>query len=172
MDEKIINYNQLIKNDEKGKFESRLTELIETANAFIEEAGYSEYVRCDERIMMNVVLDYMADIHRLKEFHNIDRIRTEKIIAYTISWIVRRKPLQFIESPKHEIDIFVNERFAAYLMINECLADDNKKFISNKNQKKFIEYTDLLLYYFKYRECNPQVFELAIESFKMGMLIE
>ncbi|MCM1498867.1 MAG: hypothetical protein NC124_10425 [Clostridium sp.] len=30
------------------------------------------------------------------------------------------------------------------------------------------KYIDLLLYYFKYRELNPQVIELIIESFKMG----
>ena len=34
------------------------------------------------------------------------------------------------------------------------------------------EYIDLLLYYLKYRECNPQVLELMIESFKMGTLVE
>ena len=31
---------------------------------------------------------------------------------------------------------------------------------------------DLVLYYLKYRECNPQVLELMIESFKMGTLVE
>lgn len=170
--EKITNYSQFLEGDQKQKFQSRLEELITTANEFIEEAGYGKYVRCDERIMLNVQLDYMTDIHRLKEFHGIDFIRSEKIVAYTVSWIVRRKPLQFVEYPEEERDIFVNERFAAYLMINECLADDNRKYIPDKYQTKFIEYTELLLYYLKYRECNPQVLELAIESFKMGMLVE
>ena len=96
----------------------------------------------------------------------------EKITAYTVSWIIRRKPLQFFKYPEKEKDIFVNERFAAYLIINECLSDDERKYIPEQYQKKFIEYTDLLLYYLKYRECNPQVLELAIESFKMGMIVE
>ena len=41
----------------------------------------------------------------------------EKITAYTVSWIIRRKPLQFFKYPEKEKDIFVNERFAAYLII-------------------------------------------------------
>lgn len=170
--EKITNYSQFLNGDQKEKFQSRLEELIETANEFINESGYGEYVRCDERIMMNALLDYTADVHRLKEFHDIEFIRTEKITAYTVSWIIRRKPLQFFKYPENEKDIFVNERFAAFLMINECLDDDNRKYIPNTYRKKFEEYTNLLLYYLKYRECNPQVLELAIESFKMGMLVE
>ena len=170
--DKITNYSQFLKGEQKDKFQSRLEELIKTANIFIDEAGYSEYVRCDERIMMNALLDYTADVHRLKDFHDIELIRTEKIAAYTVSWIIRRKPLQFFKYPEKEKDIFVNERFAAYLIINECLSDDERKYIPEQYQKKFIEYTDLLLYYLKYRECNPQVLELAIESFKMGMIVE
>ena len=54
--DKITNYSQFLKGEQKDKFQSRLEELIKTANKFIDEAGYSEYVRCDERIMMNALL--------------------------------------------------------------------------------------------------------------------
>ena len=94
------------------------------------------------------------------------------MVAYTVAWIVRRKPLQFIKYSDVEKDIFVNERFAAYLMINECMAGDSKKYIDKKYYGQLKEYSDLLLYYFKYRECNPQVIELAIESFKLGMVFD
>ena len=63
---------------------------------YIQEAGYGEHVVCNERIMLNVLLDYFADIFRLKDFHGIENTRTEKIFAYTAAWIVKRKPLQFI----------------------------------------------------------------------------
>ena len=165
-------YSEFVEGENKQKFQSRLKELIDTANCFIRDAGYSQYVECNERIMLNVVLDYLADIYRLKDFHGIEFVRIEKIIAYTAAWIVRRKPLQFVTYTDEEKDIFVNERFAAYLMINECLFDDDKKYIPARYEKKLEEYYNLLLYYFKYRECNPQVIELAIEYFKMGMLVE
>ena len=56
-------------------------------------------------------------------------------------------------------------------MLNECLLCGEKRFVGRENQSRLDEYINLLFYYFKYRECNPQVIELAIESFKMGTLV-
>lgn len=64
----------------------------------------------------------------------------------------------------------MNERFAAYLMLNECLCCGEEN-ISLEHKDELGEYVGLLFYYFKYRECNPQVIELAIASFKMGMMV-
>lgn len=164
-------YDLIMSQVGEKKFEERLRELCFSAEEFIKEAGYAEHVECNDRIMLNVLLDYFADIFRLKDFHGIEKVRTEKIFAYTVAWIVKRKPLQYIHNTDLEKDIFVNERFAAYLMINECLVCGEKKYVKKEEQQKLSEYVDLLLYYFKYRECNPQVLELAIESFKMGMLV-
>lgn len=173
MENNEYNYSKYLDTPEKkNKFELRFKELVKTANEFIEEAGYFENVECNERIMLNVILDYYADIDRLKQFHDVDLVRPTKMIAYTVAWIVRRKPLQFVRYSDDERDMFVNERFAAYLMVNECMTADDKKYIDKKNYAQLREYSDLLLYYFKYRECNPQVIELAIESFKLGMLFE
>ena len=170
--ERHFDYKDFVAGEKRGKFENRLKELVNLANSFIADSGYDEYVECNERIMMNVLIDYYSDIYRLKEFHDIELVRTEKIIAYTVAWIIKRKPLQFVKYPFNEQDIFVNERFAAYLMLNECLFDDDSKYIPGKYKDKLDEYVNLILYYFKYRECNPKVIELAIESFKMGMLVE
>ena len=120
---------------------------------------------------MQVILDYFMDVMRLKEFHSIERIRTEKLFAYTISWIVKRKPIQFREYSDRERDIFVNERFAAYLLINECLMCGSKHFVKEAYAEKLVEYTEMLLYYFKYRQCDPKTLELLIKSFKMGGLV-
>lgn len=170
--EKEFNYRSFLEGADKGKnFSDRFRQLLDTANTFISEAGYKDYVECNERIMMHVLLDYYDDIYRLKEFHGIEHVRTEKIIAYTVAWIIRRKPLQFKKYPDKERDIFVNERFAAFLMINECMSDDTHKYIKPEYRDKLMEYRDLVFYYMKYRECNPQAIELAIESFKMGLLL-
>ncbi len=42
---------------------------------FIEIAGFSDVAYCNERILMQVILDYFMDVMRLKEFHSIERIR-------------------------------------------------------------------------------------------------
>lgn len=64
---------------------------------------------------------------------------------------------------------FVNERFAVFLLINECIINCVSKKLDKEGSKKFDEYIDYVLYYFKYREYNAQVIELIIESFKMGI---
>lgn len=171
-EKKELNYREMVEHIGEEKFEERLEELIKSADEYIREAGYQGHVECNRRIMLNVLLDYFADIFRLKEFHDIEKVRTEKIFAYTVAWIVKRKPLQFVCDTDEERDMFVNERFAAYLLLNECLLGGEKKFVSKENKNKLDEYIGLLLYYLKYRECNPQVLELAIESFKMGTLVE
>ena len=165
-------YKYILQKFGTEKFRMRLEEMINSANQYIETAGYGKHVCCNESIMLNVLLDYCADIFRLKEFHGIEYVRTEKIFAYTAAWIVKRKPLQFIHDTDEEKDMFVNERFAVYLILNECLLCGEKRFVSKENKQKLDEYIELLLYYMKYRECNPQVLELAIESFKMGTLVE
>lgn len=165
-------YNYIIERVGRQKFRERLDEMIASADQYIQEAGYGEHVACNERIMLNVLLDHFADIFRLKDFHGIENTRTEKIFAYTAAWIVKRKPLQFIHETDDEKDIFVNERFAVFLILNECLLCGEKKFVSQENREKLDEYIDLVLYYLKYRECTPQVLELMIESFKMGTLVE
>ena len=164
-------YVEIIEKVSENKLHDKYSEVLAAANRFIEEAGYQGHVECNERILMNLLLDYFADLFRQKDFHGIEWVRTEKTFAYLISWIVRRKPLQFIHYTDDEKDIFVNERFAAFLMLNECMLCGTKKFIGKENQAKLDEYISLLFYYLKYRECNPQVIELAIESFKMGMLV-
>ena len=123
------NYRELIDEVGVDKFRERFEELQKTAMEFIEMAGFSETSYCNERILMQVILDYFMDVMRLKEFHSIERIRTEKLFAYTISWIVRRKPIQFRDYSEEERDIFINERFAAYLLINECLMCGTKHFV-------------------------------------------
>lgn len=80
-------------------------------------------------------------------------------------------PIQMNPGCVDEMDIFVNERFACYMIVNECLFKntENRQMRLDKNRnKEFERYVELMLYYFKYRQVNPQVIELMIESFHMG----
>ena len=97
------------------------------------------------------------------------RTEDNKVFAYVAYWILRRKPLQFVSDDIQETDIFVNERFALFLVMNECLLEGVDYALENTGKAKFDEYIDFLLYYFKYRECSPQALELLIETFKMGL---
>lgn len=163
-----MDYTELIANVGKENFESRFHELLDSINKFLSEAKYPDTVICNERILYHVLLDYFSDIARLKEFHKIKHAKSDKVIAYTIYWIVRRKPIQLTEFSDSEYDIFVNERYACNLLLAECLLENDTNITKNDVLEQFDKYIDLLLYYFKYRALNPQVIELLIESFKMG----
>ena len=162
-------YSDLISDMGLDNYKDRLEQLKKTAEEFIVASKFEDTVYCNIRILAQVLLDYIADIGRLKEFHDIKKVRSEKINAYLIAWIVRRKPLQYKVNSKMERDIFVNERFATYLMLSEALCC-GQNLIDQAHYEDYGEYIKLILYYFKYRMCDPQVIELAITSFKMGTL--
>lgn len=168
------NYQELLREVGEQNFDSRFGELLKQISAFLDEAEYDENVVCNERILYHVLLDYYADIARLKDFHEIRHTKTDKKFAYLIYWIIKRKPIQFREFSDEEKDIFVNERFCCYLLINECLLQSGDASINtNLNEEKMIifdRYIDMLLYYFKYRQINAQMIELVIETFKVGRL--
>lgn len=163
-------YVELFEKVGKQNFNNRFQEISHHIEAFLEEAGYDQNVVCNNRILYHVLLDYYSDIMRLKDFHDIIRTKTDKVMAYLIYWILRRKPIQLVEFSEEEKDIFVNERFACTLLISECLLKDCDTFLDGDKADQFDKYIDLLLYYFKYRQLNPQVIELLIESFKIGKL--
>lgn len=165
-----LDYNDLLNEVGRDAFSSRMKQLLQQINEFLEEAGYSEHVECNERILYHVLLDYYSDIQRLKDFHQIVHTKTDKVMAYLIYWIVRRKPIQFTAFTKDEKDIFVNERFACYLMYSECTFGKITKKLSPKEHEAYKDYVESLLYYFKYRQINPQTIQLVIETFKVGRL--
>lgn len=103
------NYRELIDEVGVDKFRERFEELQKTAMEFIEMAGFSETSYCNERILMQVILDYFMDVMRLKEFHSIERIRTEKLFAYTISGLFGENQFSFgIIPKKREIFLSMN----------------------------------------------------------------
>lgn len=162
-------YGTLIRKVGEDTFNEFMLFLQVQAEQFISQASYTNCVVCNDRILMHVLLDYYSDIERLKDFHSIEFIRANKVFAYVTYWILRRKPLQFVGEGIEKTDIFVNERFALFLVMNECLLEGVDYSLEDMGKVKYDEYIDFLLYYFKYRECSPQALELLIETFKMGL---
>ena len=160
----------LLESFDEKVIRERFDYLKKKAEVFIETASYGETAFCNDRILMHVIVDYFEDIRRLKDFHGIEFVKTTKIAAYTIAWWLRRKPIQF-RTDKEEKDIFINERFALSLMMNECFFREKVPLLSNEDMETFQRYLEYLFYYFKYRNCDPQVVELLIESFKMGSFV-
>lgn len=159
-------YEDMIEKIGEDRLHEKYTEVLASANHFIEEAGYESHVECNERILFSLILDYYADLFRLKDFHGIEWIRTEKSFAYLIAWIVRRKPLQFVHYTEDEKDIYINERFATFLMLNECLLCGEKRFVGRENQSRLDEYHQFTVLLFQISGMQPQVIELALNHSK------
>ena len=76
----------------------RYKALLDRIQSAIEGMELQDEVHVNEDLLGEVVIDYFEDIDRLKEFEEIDRTKTSKICAYETYWLVKRKPIQAIES--------------------------------------------------------------------------
>jgi len=162
-----VEFTEIIEKFTAEKIMGRYYRLLESAQNFIKEMGYSDHVVCNETVLMYTVLGYFSDINRLKKFHNINLINDSKILAYETTWLLKRKPLQ-IKDSNNEKYTFCNEQFALSQILF-CLITDDSKDISQalalRDLKFFI---DTLFYHLKYRNYDPQTIELMLVSFVAG----
>lgn len=166
----FTSYERVIDNIGEKRIEERLNAIREIYFAFLKETGYrdNEDIFLNERVLIHVILDYFTDITRLKEFHNIEKVNKDKIVAYEISWFVRRKPIQILKNNKEEL-IYVNEKFVLGILMHHLTGGRIDDFSKNEILKV---YCDVLLYYIKYRSCDAKVLEMLIMSFKAGNAID
>jgi hypothetical protein len=165
-----MSYDIILSNFPEEKIQERYAFLEKKMNDFIEASGNQDIAICNSDILNHVIMDYFTDIYRLKSFHNIDYSNVAKITAYTVAWIIRRKPIVLLKNPDDDKDIFLNERFCISLIVSEVLYKDNQELLDENQMKAVDEYIDLFLYYLMYRPCDPQSIELAICSFLTGKI--
>ena len=165
------NYSDIINEFGKSKIQERFQDLYIAYNKFIEDKQVNNSVQLNSFTFMHAVLDYFTDISRLKRFHKIKRTNSFKIIAYELSWLVRRKPLQILEDDKEEL-VYINEKFIlSYIMsyFTQLVGFDFYDKLEEKNKKAFDGYVNSLYYYLKYRNCSSQSLEFALLSFGAGV---
>lgn len=164
----FVGYSEIIEAFGRDKIEERYNSLLEEAIDFIEKMDYSQSIIVDKLSLVYVVLDYFSDILRLKRFHEIDLVAEEKIVAYEVSWLLRRMPFQKIKS--NDEAVFVNERFAVSLILQymaHSVCDGKISTIPFSNIKFF---TETLFYFLKYRPVDARSLELVLLSFQAGLL--
>lgn len=123
--------------------------------------------------MNQAVVDYFADIHRLKHFHHIEAINYLKIHAYTAYWILRRKPLQIVEDDPEDIDLaFINERFVASYLLQYLRGENSNVIILESERPPYFEFIKNLEYYLRYRTVTPQMLETILESYQAGQAFQ
>ena len=150
------------------KIEERFDAICEKAEQFIKNMGYANKVRLDRSILAHTLMDYFSDIARIKDFHDIARTNSIKITSYEIQWLLRRKPLQILETKPDTI--FANEQFALARILEYISPDVTDDAVFNDERIKF--FLDFLFYYFKFRQVNAQALEMALIAFEAGKLFQ
>lgn len=164
-------YEDIVEEFGKARIQERFQELYVEYNQFIEDKNLKEEVKLNTFTLMHAVLDYFSDISRLKKFHKIKKTNSFKIMAYEISWLLRRKPLQILKDGKEEL-VYINEKFVlsyVLLYLSRLVGEDFYDKLDEKNKKIVNGFIDSLYYYLKYRNCNSQSLEFALVSFGAGV---
>lgn len=170
---KKYDYVELVDSFGEEKIKERYTTLYEYMDSFIKRNKYEKQVVIADSILNQCLIDYFADVYRLKEFHNIEKINYVKIHAYTAYWLIRRKPLQIIKDDIENIDLaFVNEKFVASYLIQYLRGKHENVFILEEDRPVYMEFVKNLEYCLRYRVITPQMLETMIESYQAGMAFQ
>jgi hypothetical protein len=172
-------YSDIISEFTEERIQERFQDFYDAYDDFIEKMHLKKVIRINSYTLWHAVLDYFTDISRLKKFHKIKRINTFKIMAYELSWLIRRKPLQIIvdedahkDRAKAEALVFINEKFVLSYIVSyftELIGYDFYETLNEHNKACFDGYLDSLFYYLKYRNCSSQALEFALLSFGAGI---
>lgn len=151
----------------EGRFKSLLTQVQDImAASHLFDVAY-----VDTTILGEVVLNYYADIDRLKDFEGIEKANVDKIYAYTAFWFLRCKPIQLIKDHEESKKCsYINEKVCICLTLPKMLAEANKQ-LEDKN-RKLESFCNLLLYNFKYRIYTQKSLEIMISAFLCGASFE
>lgn len=166
-------YEEIIEHFGKEKLISRYNALQEYMELFIERSKYQDKVVIANSVLNQAVIDYFADIDRLKEFHNIDRANYVKIHAYSAYWILRRKPMQIVVDDDEDMELaFVNENFVASYLMQFLRGENRGVVIKKEDRHAYNEFVNNLKYVLRYRTITPQMLETILESYNAGRMFE
>jgi len=170
MDEKLDKHYHFLLEKFGDKIPERIQVLWDETNKIIRGRGLEEKVRIDKESFENAILDYFTDVVRIKELHNIKTINMNKLYAYEMYWLLRRRPVHCMVPITNSLDL--NEKIIISIFIPKILAEAGFPYTletQNENTRKHINtFTNLLFYNLKYRQYTPQSLELMIEAFLCG----
>lgn len=153
------------------KVEDRYRFLYEKMNEYIKARELEDKLYINEGLLQQAVMDYFADAYRLKTFHELERMDTNKIIAYEAAWLIRRKPLVPKEDVKDSRLLFANEGFVTVLIAHEIMESFGNEPMDEEEEEHFLEFLEHLHYHLKYRAIDKQELEIMLLAFKTGKKI-
>jgi len=173
MEKTTLSYSEIVKYFGEDVIRDRYRFFHDKMQVYIKERNLSSFLEVNEFILQQTIMDYFADVYRLKIFHKIENINKAKIVAYEVYWLLRRKPIQ-VKGSLENADgaeqklVFANEGFLTTLVSSEFLVPKVTDPLSPEAEDSFFTFLDHLYYYFKYRPVDKQNLELVLYAFKTG----
>lgn len=171
MQQNVLSYDMIIDYFGKQTVEDRYKYLYDKMQEYINEREQQDILGIREDILHQAVMDYFADVYRLKEFHKIEHINITKIVAYEVYWLLRRKPIQINASHVDSKGVFANEGFLTTFIAHECLVPEEAEPMSREQEEAFMKYLKHINYHLKYRNVDKQNLEIMLYSFETGKFI-
>lgn len=171
--ELYTSYDDIVNKVTLQRVQERFRDLNQSYIDFIESENISDKVKVNSFMLIHAILDYFTDIARLKDFHKIDHTNSYKTLAYEISWLLRRKPLQVLEDENESL-VYINEKFIlsyAFNFITESKKSIRYQELNEVKKQCFHGFIESFYYHLKFRNCDPQVLELAMLSFEAGLTV-
>ena len=162
-------YNDIIAEFGEEKIRQRYCSIVERANNFIIAYGFQDIAYVSDNNVVAMITDYFTDILRIKRLHNIKKVNKTKIIAYTAYWVLRRRVIQISENDASVNSTYINEKFILSYIIDELISGFKPDRIPSDGN--YSDFVNLLYYYLKYRNYDPQSIELMIMSFIAGITL-
>jgi len=181
MDDITFDYfkcDDILEHFGKDKVKDRWDMLFSEMNEFLKFNNLSSVATVSKLLLADAILDYFHDIKRLKDFHGIKIINSQKIIAYTAYWLLHRKPIQIInpQSSDQQSNITelatLNERFVLQLIFDYLCVRQRETHIFQRSNKGLQNFSAMMLYYLSYRLRDAQSLEMIITSFFAGQIYE
>lgn len=166
-------YEEIIEHFGREKIISRYEAIENLMESFILKYNYQDKVKIADSVLNQAIIDYFMDIHRLKNFHHIDKINYIKIHAYSAYWILRRKPIQIINDNEEDTELaFVNENFVATYLMQFLRGKYKGVIIRKEDRSEYNDFIDNLHYVLRYRTITAQTLETILESYFAGQVFE
>ena len=174
---KFLNCDDIVAEFGEEKIEKRWNTLYQELCEFLEQNNLSSVATVNKFLLSQATIDYFYDIKRLKEFNRTEKANSQKVIAYTAYWLLRKKPIQ-ISNPQSENQSNItelatlNERFVLQYIFNYLSERERGSHIFLRDNKGLKNFSATMLYYLIYRVRDAQSLEMIIISFLAGQIYE
>jgi hypothetical protein len=158
------------------KITKRFKDRLEMLQKLIQDYKLDNECSVNPGLLETAVMDYFADIKRLKDFHGSEHIQYDKIYAYESYWLLRNHPIQLkAECALEDDKLHINEFIISYMYIRLLATELEYRVeadIQVDNLVRKLEHSEFtielrrkLYYAFRYCTFTAQTILFAFESY-------